>query len=361
MLRTSFLQKKLDTDEWITMEEFMGHALYHPIEGYYMKQNVKIGKNGDFYTASLVSDVFAKVWANLFVRTIADNNLDPIVVEFGGGSGHFARQVQESWSLRSIEHVSYVIVEPSPYHASLLEKKLAGFPITILCSLDELIQRYPSFKGIIFANEVLDAFPLRIFKRRNEEWYEKGVSFHKNTENLCFVYRQLENSSLQKKLDEIFSFRDKTNELEVSFSMLTWLKTIYEWIEKESCLFFVDYGLIGEEWNTTHLKEGSIRGYYRHQIQNNPLAFPGMMDITYHIDWEQVIKAGKDSDVTTLRLKNQGDFLLEEGLLSLLKDTQSLDPFSIEHKRNRAIRSFLLDHTLANGFQVIQQKKQTVS
>lgn len=343
------------------MAEFMEHALYHPIEGYYMKENTKIGKNGDFYTASLVSDVFAKVWADLFIRTIADNNLDPIVVEFGGGSGHFARQVQDSWSLTSINHISYVIVEPSPYHKSLLETKLSGFPITILSSLDELIVRYPSFKGIIFANEVLDAFPLRIFQQKNDEWYEKGVSLLKKTEDLCFLYRKMEDPSLEKKLGEIFSTRDKTNDLEVSFSMLTWLKTIYEWIEKDTCLFFVDYGLIGEEWNTIHVKEGSIRGYYRHQIKKNPLAFPGMMDITYHIDWKQVIKAGKDSEVTTLRLKNQGDFLLEEGLLSLLKDTQSLDPFSIENKRNRAIRSFLLDHTLANGFQVIQQKKQTVS
>nr|WP_233096615.1 SAM-dependent methyltransferase [Fictibacillus halophilus] len=326
-----------------------------------MKENTKIGKNGDFYTASLVSDVFAKVWADLFLRTIADHNLDPIVVEFGGGSGHFARQVQESWSSKSIEHISYVIVEPSPYHRSLLERNLAGFPVTVLCSLDELIQRYPSFKGLIFANEVLDAFPLRIFQEKNEEWYEKGVSLLRNNEDLCFLYRKVEDSCLEKKLDEIFSSRDKKNELEVSFSMLTWLKTIYEWIEKDSCLFFVDYGLIGEEWNTIPLKEGSIRGYYRHQIQNNPLAFPGMMDITCHIDWDQVIRVGKDFGVKTLRLMNQGDFLLEEGLLTLLQDTQNKDPFSIEHKRNRAIRSFLLDHTLANGFQIIQQKKQTVS
>ncbi len=347
-------------DEWLTMEEFMEHALYHPIEGYYMKENTKIGKNGDFYTSSLVSDVFAKVWADLFISTIADQNLQPIVVEFGGGSGHFAQQVLESWSLRSVEHISYVIVEPSPYHRRLLEAKLARYPITILCSLSELIERYPSFKGIIFANEVLDAFPLRIFQQKNDEWFEKGVSLQRNTEELCFLYNKVENSSLQKKLDEIFISRDKDNDLEVSFSMLSWLKNLYEWVEIETCLFFIDYGLIGEEWNTIQLKEGSIRGYFRHQLQNNPLAFPGMMDITYHIDWDQVISLGNDTDVTTLFVKNQGDFLLDEGLLSLLQDTQSCDPFSIEHKRNRAIRSFLLDHSLANGFQVIQQKKQTV-
>lgn len=342
------------------MEEYMEHALYHPIEGYYMKENTKIGKNGDFYTASFVSDVFAKVWADLFIRTIADQNLQPIVVEFGGGSGHFSQQILESWSSQSVEHISYVIVEPSPYHRCLLVAKLALYPISILGSLDELIEQYPSFKGIVFANEVLDAFPLRIFQQKNDGWYEKGVSLQKKTKDLCFLYKKVENISLQKMLDEIFLSRDKTNDLEVSFSMLTWLKTIYEWIQKDSCLFFVDYGLMGEEWNTVRLKEGSIRGYYRHQIQNNPLTFPGMMDITYHIDWEQVISVAKDSNVSTIHVKNQGDFLLEEGLLSWLQDTQSLDPFSKEHKRNRAIRSFLLDYSLANGFQVIQQKKQTV-
>ncbi|MBD7964527.1 SAM-dependent methyltransferase [Fictibacillus norfolkensis] len=360
MPNPSLLQKKLADSEWLTMEEYMEHALYHPLEGYYMKENTKIGKNGDFYTASLVSDVFANVWADLFIRTIEDQNLQPIVVEFGGGTGHFSQQVLESWSSQSVEHISYVIVELSPYHRRKLDAKLAEYPITILCSLNELIERYPSFRGIIFANEVLDAFPLRIFQKKNDEWYEKGVSLQKNTEELRFLYKKVENSSLQKKLEGIFRSRDKANELEVSFSMLSWLKNLYEWIELETCLFFVDYGLLGEEWNTLRLKEGSIRGYYRHQIQNNPLAFPGMMDITFHIDWEQVIRVGIDSGVTTLPVKNQGDFLLEEGLLSWLQDTQSLDPFSIEHKRNRAIRSFLLDHSLANGFQVIHQKKQTV-
>ncbi|ANC77851.1 hypothetical protein ABE65_014005 [Fictibacillus phosphorivorans] len=360
MLKPSLLQKKLEQSEWLTMEEYMEHALYHPLEGYYMKENTKIGKNGDFYTSSLVSDVFANVWADLFIRKIVDQDLEPIVVEFGGGSGHFALQVLKRWSSRSVEYISYVIVEPSPYHKRLLEAKLAGYPISILGSLDELVEQYPSFKGIVFANEVLDAFPLRIFQQKNDGWYEKGVSFQKKTEDLCFLYKKVENTSLHKKLDEIFLSRDKTNDLEVSFSMLNWLKTIYEWIQKDSCLFFVDYGLSGEEWNTIRLKEGSIRGYYRHQIQNNPLAFPGMMDITYHIDWEQVIRVAEDSNVSTILVKNQGDFLLEEGLLSWLQNTQSLDPFSKEHKRNRAIRSFLLDHSLAQGFQVIQQKKQTV-
>ena len=201
MPNTSLLQKKLADSEWLTMEEYMEHALYHPLEGYYMKENTKIGKNGDFYTASLVSDVFAKVWADLFIRTIADQNLQPIVVEFGGGSGHFSQQVLESWYSQSVEHISYVIVEPSPYHRRILEAKLAEYPITILSSLNELIERYPSFRGIIFANEVLDAFPLRIFQQKNDEWYEKGVSLQKNTDELRFLYKKVENSSLQKKLE----------------------------------------------------------------------------------------------------------------------------------------------------------------
>ncbi|MDM5315920.1 SAM-dependent methyltransferase [Fictibacillus sp. b24] len=358
MSLTSLLYKKLEETKWLTMEEYMEYALYHPTKGYYMNDNKKIGRNGDFYTSSFVSDVFATVWADFFVKKITHNNLDPVVVEFGGGNGHFAQQIQTAWNNNHTAPIKYIIVERSPFHRKLLEEALVDTSVTILSSFEELKQEYPSFRGIIFANEVLDAFPLRIFKSKKEGWYEKGVTLKSKDRELSFEYKKVENRSLLQTLDEIFESRNKQNELEVSFQMLQWLKELYEWTDNESCLYFVDYGLSGDEWNNAYLKEGSIRGYYRHQMQNDPLAYPGKMDITYHIDWEQVQKTGYQYRVETLEIMNQGDFLLKEGLLLLLQDTHNPDPFSYEHKRNRAIRSFLLDSTLANGFQVIQQQKK---
>ncbi|KZE66411.1 hypothetical protein AWM68_08615 [Fictibacillus phosphorivorans] len=360
MMQSSLLYKKFEETNWLTMEEYMEHALYHPIDGYYMNENKKIGKNGDFYTSSFVSDVFATVWADFFVKVIKRNNLDPVVVEFGGGSGHFAQQIQTAWKNSNSPSIKYIIVERSPFHRKLLKEVLVDTSITILSSFEELKQELPAFRGVIFANEVLDAFPIRIFKCKSEGWFEKGVILKKEDEELSFEYKKVSNRSLLQTLDEMFKGRNKQNELEVSFQMIQWLKEIYEWTDSGSYFFFVDYGLIGDEWNSAYLKEGSIRGYYRHQIQNDPLAYPGKMDITYHIDWEQVQKTGNQHGIETLRMDNQGDFLLNKGLMLLLQNTHNPDPFSIEHKRNRAIRSFLLDSTLSNGFQVIQQKKRTV-
>jgi SAM-dependent MidA family methyltransferase len=343
------------------MEKYMEFALYHPDYGYYMNKQNKIGRNGDFYTSSSVSDVFGKVWSDVFLKTIHEHNLDPIVVEFGGGTGRFAKQVLSGWKEKySEQQITYIIVEKSPYHRQLLQKELEGSSVTIFCSFEELKQSYPDFKGVIFANEVLDAFPIRIFQKQKKDWFEKIVVFDEKVNNIGFNYIEVEDRSMGIFLESLFAIRRAEFDLEVSFQMMNWLKDIYEWAKEESVYFFVDYGYRLEEWNREELKDGSIRGYYRHQIENNPLSYPGDMDITFHVDWDQVEVTAKNHSVETISFDLQGEFLLKEGLLSLLNDSQQTDPFTAEHKRNRAIRSFLFDSTLANGFQVMQQKKRTV-
>jgi SAM-dependent MidA family methyltransferase len=354
------IRRYLEQKHWITMEQFMELALYHPDFGYYMSEQKKIGKNGDFYTSSSVSDVFGKIWADVFAKTIHEHKLDPIIVEFGAGTGRFAKQVLSRWKDNGIgKQISYTIVEKSPYHRQLLQNELTGSSVTIFCSFEELKESYPDFKGIIFANEVLDAFPLRIFQKQKNNWFEKVIVFDEDTDEFCFKYIKASDQSLS--LDKRFASRRSDFELEVSFQMMNWLNDLYEWTAEKSVYFFVDYGYRGEEWNREALKEGSIRGYHKHKIENNPLIYPGKMDITYHVDWDQVENAAKGKGIETVHFCMQGEFLLKEGLLSHLNNTGSTDPFSAGHKRNRAIRSFLLDSTLANGFQVIkQQKKRTV-
>ncbi|WNB93552.1 SAM-dependent methyltransferase [Bacillus sp. NEB1478] len=359
-LQTIF-KERLDKNMYLTMEKYMELALYHPDFGYYMNHQEKIGKKGDFYTSSSVSEVFGEVWAKVFVRSIKAHKLDPIVVEFGGGNGNFAKQVLQTWKREEYgESLSYIIVEKSPYHRELLKEKLKKLPVTIISTLDDLIKEFPLFKGIVFANEVLDAFPLRIFQNRRDNWFEKTVWFNQADNRFKFQYVKTE-TSLFKQLNSIFNSRPMHFDLEVSFQMLEWLEDVYRWVKEDSLLFFVDYGYINEQWSMESLKEGSIRGYFRHQLVNDPLSNTGEMDITYHVDWDQVIKTASMNNIETIALHSQGDFLLQEGLLKFLTNSVQRDPFSMEHKRNRAIRTFLLDHSLAGGFQVLQQKKRSVN
>jgi SAM-dependent MidA family methyltransferase len=355
----TLLKEQLKNNNYLTLEQYMEQALYHPDFGYYMNQQQKIGKKGDFYTSSSVSDVFGEVWASVFVRSIKSHKLDPIVVEFGGGNGNFARQVIRAWSReKDHESLSYIIVEKSPYHRKLLKEELKNLPVKIFSTLDELINIFPLFKGIVFANEVLDAFPLRIFQNRGEAWYEKVVGFDQENDCFEFQYVPTRDHYLMNHLNNLFTSRPILFDVEVSFRMLEWLEDVYRWVNEDALLFFVDYGYKNEQWNMESLKEGSVRGYFHHQIINNPLSHTGEMDITYHVDWDQVEHTASKNNVETIAFHTQGDFLLKEGMLSYLTNSQQTDPFSAEHKRNRAIRSFLFDHTLANGFQVLQQKKR---
>jgi SAM-dependent MidA family methyltransferase len=355
----SILLEEVKQKQWINMERFMEVALYHPTYGYYMNRVKKIGKEGDFYTSSSVSDVFGSVWANIFDKAIKEHHLDPLVVEFGGGNGNFAQQVLNEWEKQNKDKdITYLIIEKSPYHYEILRDRLNGLQVEIYRSFSELKKAYPAFKGIIFANEVLDAFPIRIFQKK-KEWHEKVVRADENSDGFTYHLIPVEDHSLVKFLDKRFKLRKAGFDVEVSFQMENWLKGIYDWAGNGAVLFFVDYGYKIEQWQQEEMKNGSVRGYYQHQMINNPLLHAGKMDITYHVDWDYVIECGKEKSIETTSYLNQGDFLLREGLLHYLTNTMNRDPFSEEHKRNRAIRSFLLDNSLSGGFQVIQQKKRS--
>jgi SAM-dependent MidA family methyltransferase len=345
----------------MTFEQYMDLALYHQEYGYYMNQKLKIGKNGDFYTSSSVSDIFGKVWANVFMKRIMEQNLDPVIVEIGGGNGNFAKHVLQAWE-DQFQKVSltYIIVERSPFHCNLLKEKLKDYSIKVVSSLEGLIKDFSEFRGIVFANEVLDAFPIRVFQRQKNNWFEKVVIYDEFNNDFIFKYNPIMNKELLEQLNKQFAIRRDDFDLEISIPMINWLKEVYNWVSVGALLFFVDYGYKSEQWHMDFLKEGSLRGYYRHRIEDNPLAYSGEMDITYHVDWDLVEGTASSFQIVTAGFYTQGDFLLNEGLLTFLKDTVQTDPFSAAHKRNRAIRSFLLDSTLANGFQVLEQKKRSV-
>lgn len=50
----------------ISYADYMRLALYDERCGYYMSERTKIGKDGDFFTNSYVSDLFGKLFASFF-------------------------------------------------------------------------------------------------------------------------------------------------------------------------------------------------------------------------------------------------------------------------------------------------------
>ncbi|MFZ3588134.1 class I SAM-dependent methyltransferase [Bacillus sp. DJP31] len=348
-----------DSNHSISYSTFMELALYHPTYGYYMKDQQKIGRSGDFYTSSSVSPVFAETLAKVFIKHMTEQAVQPIIVEMGGGNGTFAKTVLNVWREQSPETYSkgsYFILETSPYHRRIIEEAVKCHEnVEVITELEELKKIHPYFKGIIFSNELFDAFPVDVIKKVDNELLEVRVT-EKNGNELHEKLVPLVNQDISNFIQDFQVSINKGQQCEIPRQMCSFIQKIGEWVQ-EGLVYTIDYGYTDEEWNTPYHREGSLRGFYKHQLIRDPLKHVGEMDLTTHIHFDKLIKAGINSGLDFLGLFRQDEFLMKEGILDYLQEHMDTDPFSEKSKKNRAIRSLLMQGGISSSFHVVVQSK----
>jgi SAM-dependent MidA family methyltransferase len=340
-------------EKMISYAEYMELALYHPEEGYYIKERQKIGKEGDFYTSSNVSDVFGKLIGKWFAKNSGNLGLPPCVCEIGAGNGRFARAFIQGWKEMRDETLAYYIVEASPYHRRLQEAELNGLGDVDILYADEFAETGMK-QGMIFSNELFDAFPVHVVEKSEGIVKEVFVG-HENG--------QLKEIMAPVTDDRIIAFlNDQELELaegqrmEVPLAFEPFIKSISDNFTK-GIMVTVDYGYTKEEWMHPSRRRGSLRGYYQHQMHHDVLEHPGEMDITSHVHFDALRSIGGKYSLDFLQKMRQDEFLMAAGILEELAEHHDPNPFSEVSKRNRAIRSLILPGGISQSFDVVIQAK----
>ncbi|WP_216831717.1 class I SAM-dependent methyltransferase [Alkalihalobacterium elongatum] len=344
------------SNQKISYAEYMAKVLYDPQYGYYMKSKDKVGKSGDFITTSNIHPIFAKIFCTIFHEIITKKNLPIIVCEIGGGTGRFSYDLLKEWQLKfpeTFKSLSYFIVEESPYHQTLQKKLLGSFKNVHFHSSIEQIG-LDKFEGIIFSNELIDAFPVHVVEKENELLYEIFVTVDE-ANKLIEAKVPLENEGIENWLSKNGPTLSNNQRIEVPLAMEQWIKKVSQFLSK-GAIFTVDYGYWNEEWEQPEHKDGSLRGYYQHQMVANPLLYPSEMDLTTHIHLDSFIKIGKDHNLDTPLVTTQDKFLIKSGILNYLQENYDPNPFSEISKQNRAVRSLITD-SMSTAFHVIFQTK----
>lgn len=353
-------QIKQSPEECISFQQFMEIALYHETEGYYTSKMTKLGKAGDFYTSSLVHPVFSQVFTSFFHMQIQKNNLPSMICEIGGGDGTFARNVLDEWYSKypsSYTKLHYYIIETSPHHRQAIYQNLANHleVVHVFPNLIALMNEIPTYEGIIFSNELLDAFPVHIVEKRNSTLYEVNVTIDKEG-NFAEKLVLCKNDDILQWLHKYNMKLNDGQRMEIPLQMMHWIKDIASWINK-GLVITIDYGYKREEWFENEHREGSIRGYYKHQLIPNPLWYPGKMDLTSHIHIDPLIEYGNKLGIQCVYEDTQQKFLMASGIIDFLQENHDPDPFSEKSKLNRAIRSLVMPGGISSSFHVIMQGK----
>ncbi|MFY4776327.1 SAM-dependent methyltransferase [Metabacillus sp. RGM 3146] len=336
----------------ISYSDYMEEALYGEDSGYYMKNRAKIGKKGDFYTASNHSDFFARHFARLFSEWTKGSGIPPYFCEIGGGTGAFAKAFLNALPEFDVRLDSMISLEKSSYHSSLQEALKME-------QLRELNQLPEGYKGVIFSNELYDAFPVDVIQKKNGTLWEVRVALD-NAGKLKEKMVPLSNPLIKDYLTWLNLSLKEGYRYEVPLHMLSFMEKINAKTDS-AIIIMIDYGYYNEELMNEVHKEGSLRGYYQHVMVNDPLMHPYNMDLTVHIHFDAYKKKAEEKGWEILYEGRQNDFLWKTGFADYLIDCSGQDPFSIESRHNRAISSLLAGNGLSQAFHVfIHGKNLTV-
>lgn len=304
----------------LPFSRFMELCLYAPGLGYYSAGRTKFGAAGDFVTAPELGSLFARCIARALAPTLRELGADADFLELGGGSGAFALAALRELAGLDALPKHYLILEPS---ADLRERQRARVAAELpadLAARVEWIARPPeaAWRGVLFANEVVDALPVTRFSAQDGEFFEEHVAL--DGQRFVRVDRPADSlvasavRHVERALDAPFANGYRS---EILPQLPYWIQAVLGSLDAGVALF-VDYGYPRREFYLPQRDDGTLVCHYRHRAHADPLHWPGLEDITAFVDFTALAEAGVGAGFDFVGYAPQGQFLLASGLPELI-------------------------------------------
>jgi SAM-dependent MidA family methyltransferase len=296
---------------WIPFARYMELALYAPGLGYYAAGAAKLGPEGDFVTAPEISRLFGRALARQVAQVL--EGCGGAVLELGAGSGRLAEDLLQALEALDRLPEAYLILEVSPALREQQARHLARLPERLRARVRWLEALPAAFRGVVIGNEVLDALPVHLVAWREQGLFERGLA----VESGAFVWRErpLSHPGLRRAAEAIPVPADYVSEISLAAPAL--VRTLGGLLE-QGVLLFVDYGFPAAEYYHPQRASGTLMCHYRHRVHDDPFLWPGLQDITAHVDFTAAARAAREAGLEVLGYASQARFLLNCGLLELL-------------------------------------------
>ena len=333
----------------ISFARFMDLALYAPGLGYYSGGSYKLGEQGDYVTAPEYSPLFSRCLAKQVeqVLTILGGG---DILEVGAGSGVMAADLLGCLAVDNCLPGNYLILERSgelrERQQALLWKKLPNLQNRIMW-LEQLPE--PGFRGVVLANELLDAMPVHCFtitegghaelyvKRLNDQW-----QWCQEEPSSVELAERIERLQQEENLPEGYHS-------EIGLASEAWIRSIAD-ILSMGMLLVIDYGFPRLEYYHPDRASGTLMCHYRHRAHSDPLILVGLQDITAHVDFTAMAEAAYSSGLSVAGYATQASFLLALGITELAKDAEDELTYL---SWARQVKRLTLPHEMGELFKVM--------
>ena len=290
----------------IPLDRFIDIALYDKKFGYYMKRN-PFGKEGDFITAPMISNLFGEmlaIWSVAFWEHIGKPT-KILLVELGPGDGTLCKDLLKTFKQFKNFYNSLEInlLEISDKLKTIQQTKINNKKVKWIKKINEI-----NYGPVIFlGNEFFDALPIKQIYKKKKLFFEKHVALSNDNKKIIFLHRKA-NASLVKNIQDL-NLISMDNTIEYPVEAIKFLEAIAKKINKfDGALLTFDYGYKIKK------NQDTLQSVKKHRYLD--LFFkPGHSDITSHVNFKLFHKILKKNNLSVKRIVNQNEFLRKMGIL----------------------------------------------
>jgi len=213
----------------IPLDQFINISLYDKKFGYYMKKN-PFGKEGDFITAPLISNLFGEmiaIWCVAFWEHIGKPKKF-LLVELGPGDGSLCKDLLRTFKQFKNFYNSLEInlLEISDRLKIIQKVKINNKKVKWIKEINEI----NSGPIIFLGNEFFDALPIKQIYKKKKLFFEKYVALSNDNKKIRFLHKKA-NNSLIKRIQNL-NLISTDNTIEYPIEALKFLDTIAKKINK---------------------------------------------------------------------------------------------------------------------------------
>jgi len=302
----------------VFFDTYMELALYHPRHGYYSGSEPRYGREGDFLTAPSASQWYGSVLTRLLRRLGAKTGPSRLI-DVASGDGMLLSRVLEALGIGAHDVVAEVVsVERSQ---SMRGRQLDRMPTTSVSVqvVGDLTEVGPSpVSTVIHASELYDALPVARVIGGSTGMEELTVAVSSGA---------LEWSRRPPREEVLQYFARHAAVLEegqIAEANLNAESTHHDLLNaggEDGLCLVLDYGYETKRlYDSRGRRGGSLSTFHRHELGRDPLASPGEVDLTAHVNWDDLRGPAALVGWEEIGLWPLAEFLIRAGIAKELED-----------------------------------------
>ncbi|MCC7372693.1 MAG: SAM-dependent methyltransferase [Chloroflexi bacterium] len=335
----------------LTFAAFMQAALYGA-DGYYTRRVRLGGESADFFTSPELHPAFGALLGRLAgaVWVALGRPAAFTLEEHGPGSGVLARDLL-TWAHHERPDLAaalrYRLVEASPSLRTTQRETLrtSGLPLDGVTWENDAsgaaADASASVVGLILANELVDALPVHLVVMRGGCLRERYATLDAG-DGFAWVEDVPSTPALAAYFERLGIWPGEGCLAEVNLAGVAWAERTAARVER-GALLLLDYGYPASELYAPSRRHGTLLTYRQHGLGSDPLIHVGDQDITAHVDFTSLARAGERGGLGTVGLISQADLLRRLGLPGYVRALKAGPLSAADHDANRRALQALVE------------------